>query len=111
MEGSVNTKGVKDRSMMSTSHRPTYAKWKPPSPDRHNANFDGPIFDELKKWKAGCSKLCKISFAQNKRKKSYTKFRGPVYSFDDRSCPTTSISDPCRGFGWPHTKLFSLHLS
>ena len=96
---------------MSTSHRPTYAKWKPPSLDRHNANFDGPIFDELKKWKVGCSKLCKISFAQNKRKKSYTKFRGPIYSFDDRSCPTTSISDPCRGFGWPHTKLFSLHLS
>ena len=111
MKGSVNTKGVKDRSTMTTSHRPTYAKWKPPSPDKHNANFDGPIFDELKKWKVGCSKLCKISFAQNKRKKSYKKFRGPVYSFDDRSCPTTSISDPCRGFGWPHTKLFSLHLS
>ena len=96
---------------MTTSHRPTYAKWKPPSPDRHNANFDGPIFDELKKWQVGCSKLYKISFAQNKRKKSYTKFQGPVYSFDDRSCPTTSISDPCRGSGWPHTKLFSLHLS
>ena len=57
---------------MSTSHQPTYAKWKPPSPDRHNANFDGPIFDELKKWQVGCNKLYKISFAQNKRKKSYT---------------------------------------